>query len=733
MEMDGGSVTYIAHKGGNGEEQALREHCEAVAKLSCEGAVAELRELCELIGLLHDVGKYQESFQKRINGANITVEHSICGAKEVSKRFGNSPMALLAELCIAGHHSGIPDCGTCADLADKSTLFGRLKRETEDYSDYLREMTIPKPSANAFNDYLMRIGTTKASLIELFAFLTRYCFSCLVDADSLDTAQATHGKTERTLTADFAACEALLAQKLRSFRAVTELQKTRACLQAQAFSNIGTPAELYLMNMPTGSGKTLASMRCALERARLSKKKRIIYIIPYNSIIEQTAEEFERLFGSKAQILRHQSTFSYEDAENLTEDERETAKFACENWDAQIIITTAVQFFESIYANRRGKLRKLHNMAHSVLVFDEAHLMPREFLQPCLMAVALLTRCLHSEAIFLTATMPNFRKLMERYTLPDAKIVDLVPDRSAFPKFAKCEYRFIGEQSDEALLHMAAQSPASLIIVNSRRAARALFRLCSGKKYHLSTYMTGYDRSAQIRRIRQELEALYKEYPMGENVPPERRITVISTSLIEAGVDLDFVAVYRELAGLDSILQAGGRCNREGLRKNGVVSIFTRQDGCATQDVRQNITAGILHDYPNIDTPEAIEAFYDRLFFTTEDELTAHSVSRRCKSLDTIPFRSYSEEMKLIGTKTVSIAVSRDAVSEAVIAQMRESGFGSPRKLQKYCCSVYPYEFETLLKQHVVEDYGTGIYCLTNPDYYDAEVGIVFEGKDIIF
>lgn len=733
MEMDGGSVTYIAHKGGNGEEQTLREHCEAVAKLSREGAVAELQELCELIGLLHDVGKYQESFQKRINGANITVEHSICGAKEVSKRFGNSPMALLAELCIAGHHSGIPDCGTCADLADKSTLFGRLKRETEDYSDYLREMTIPKPSANAFNDYLMRIGTTKASLIELFAFLTRYCFSCLVDADSLDTAQATHGKTERTLTADFAACEALLAQKLRSFRAVTELQKTRACLQAQAFSNIGTPAELYLMNMPTGSGKTLASMRCALERARLSKKKRIIYIIPYNSIIEQTAEEFERLFGSKAQILRHQSTFSYEDAENLTEDERETAKFACENWDAQIIITTAVQFFESIYANRRGKLRKLHNMAHSVLVFDEAHLMPREFLQPCLMAVALLTRCLHSEAIFLTATMPNFRKLMEQYTLPNEKIVDLVPDRSAFPKFAKCEYRFIGEQSDEALLHMAAQSPASLIIVNSRRAARALFRLCSGKKYHLSTYMTGYDRSAQIRQIRQELEALYKEYPMGENVPPERRITVISTSLIEAGVDLDFVAVYRELAGLDSILQAGGRCNREGLRKNGVVSIFTRQDGCATQEVRQNITAGILHDYPNIDTPEAIEAFYDRLFFTTEDELTAHSVSRRCKSLDTIPFRSYSEEMKLIGTKTVSIAVSRDAVSEAVIAQMRESGFGSPRKLQKYCCSVYPYEFETLLKQHVVEDYGTGIYCLTNPDYYDAEVGIVFEGKDIIF
>ena len=136
MKTDGGNVTYIAHKGDHGEEQTLREHCEAVAKLSREGAIAELKDLCELIGLLHDVGKYQKSFQKRIRGANITVEHSICGAKEISKRFGNSPMALLAELCIAGHHSGIPDCGARADLADQTTLFGRLKRETEDYSDY---------------------------------------------------------------------------------------------------------------------------------------------------------------------------------------------------------------------------------------------------------------------------------------------------------------------------------------------------------------------------------------------------------------------------------------------------------------------------------------------------------------------------------------------------------------------------------------------------------------------
>jgi CRISPR-associated endonuclease/helicase Cas3 len=336
------------------------------------------------------------------------------------------------------------------------------------------------------------------------------------------------------LHSDFAECQAKLERQLGAFVAETPLQKARAGLQAQAFANIEQDGEIYLMNMPTGSGKTLAGMECALRRAAKGKK-RIIYVIPYHSIIDQTVDVFEKLFGESAQILRHQSSFSYEDMEDINEDYRRSAIYACENWDAQIIITTAVQFFESLYGNKRGRLRKVHNMADSVIVFDEAHLMPIEYLQPCLSGIAFITRFLHSEAIFLTATMPDFPDLIARYALEDSKIVDLVPDRSDFKYFKKARYCNLGGISAEALVGMAQQNASALIVVNSRKAASQIYELCPGECYHLSTYMTGVDRARTIGRIRERLALLQQDFPDME-VPPERRIIVVSTSLIEAGL-----------------------------------------------------------------------------------------------------------------------------------------------------------------------------------------------------
>ena len=211
-----------------------------------------------------------------------------------------------------------------------------------------------------------------------FAFLTRYCFSCLVDADSIDTAHFCNGDIAKPLKADFSACLKRVEEKLQLFSCETTLQKARNTLQQQVFEKAEVKREIYLMNMPTGSGKTLCSVKFALQRAVSEGKKRIIYVIPYNSIIDQTADIFEKLFQGTAEILRHQSTFSYEDEEQFDEDYRKSAKNAAENWDAPFIITTAVQFFQSIYANKRGKLRKLHNMSDSILIFDEAHLMPQD-------------------------------------------------------------------------------------------------------------------------------------------------------------------------------------------------------------------------------------------------------------------------------------------------------------------------------------------------------------------
>lgn len=715
-----------------GRVQTVKEHSENTALFCEDFAVPELKEIMYVMGLLHDIGKYQVSFQERINGKNISIEHSICGAIEAQDKYKNA-VGLLMAYCIAGHHSGLPDGGSMGDTPDLSTLQGRLKRTTEDYSVYKHELQIPQIAEQDFLQFMLsNCGNDIGRIVDEFAFLTRYCFSCLTDADSLDTAYFCEKKQEHSLRADFAVALQRIEDKLSGFICKTDLQKSRAYIQGQAFEKVNQTADIFLMNMPTGSGKTLCSAKFALERAIKAGKKRVIYIIPYNSIIEQTAEVFENLFGKDVEILRHQSTFSYEEAENVSEDYREAAKSAVENWSAPFIITTAVQFFESIHANKRGKLRKLHNMADSILVFDEAHLMPQKYLQPCLQAIAFITRYLRSEALFLTATMPNFEKLMKQYALPDSKISSLITDTTLFSVFQKCRYVYVGKMGKEALLDKARRNGSNLIVVNTKKTAQQLYQACRGKKYHLSTYMTGYDRKRVLDEIKEELSGLDRDFSDLSQVPDERRITVISTSLIEAGIDLDFYAVFRELSGLDSILQAGGRCNREGKRKRAEVTIFEYEYDMpkVSADERGNIVKGLLEKYEDVSCADSVKEYYDRLFFIKEKEIQQYAMHQRCMDIRSIPFREYAEQFEIIDSRTVSIVVERDEESRKLIEGLKTVGAGNSRKLQKYACSVMLREFDDLLKQHVLEDYGTGIWCLTNPDYYDVEMGILFEAKD---
>lgn len=716
--------------------QTVKEHSMRTASLCREYAVPELKEFLYVVGLLHDIGKYTDSFQKRIRGDHIRAEHSTCGALAAQDRYPNV-MGWMMQFCIAGHHSGLPDAGCKTDGEEDRTLYGRMKRTFPDYSVYYDELEIPEIHTQKWAEFVLRdCGRDQARQVDQFAFLTRYAFSCLVDADSTDTADfCREGEKPRQLYADFQACLDKVEEVLAAFVCKTKLQKARSSLQSQAFQRAKTDAEIYLMNMPTGSGKTLASVRIALERALLKKKKRIIYVIPYNSIIDQTAEVFERLFGSNLEILRHQSTFSYEDAEDREEDYRQAFRIASENWDAPFIVTTAVQFFESIYSNRRSKLRKLHNMADSILIFDEAHLMPEDYLQPCLQAIAYITRFLHSEAVFLTATMPDFIDLIHAYALPDSRILNLIEDTSLFSEFQKCRYSYLGEVSEEALLEKAGQSPSSLLIVNSKAAARQLYLNCSsGKKYHLSTYMTPYDRKRVLQEIREELKRLGQEYPSYEEVPKEQRITIVATSLIEAGVDLDVYTVFRERSGLDSILQAGGRCNREGKREDAEVFVFDFADlkRRAAAGEKGNLAKGLLEQYSEISDPRCIEEYYRKLFFMNQDTIQKNTMHQRCSRIWNLPFREYAESFELIDAKTVSLVVARDEKSRKMTETLRYAKTGNVRKLQNYTCTLRPRELQDLIEQHVAEDFGTGVYCLTNPDYYDGQLGIMFEAKDYI-
>lgn len=726
---------YIAHKNEyTGLLQTVKEHSESTAALCREYAVPEFKEFMYAIGLFHDIGKYQASFAKRILGANIRVEHSTCGALAAREQYTVWPMALMMAYCIAGHHSGIPDGGFPNDDQDQLTLHGRMKRTFEDFSAYKRELTIPQLDGPGWLRYLAGDCNDKMEmLIDKFAFFTRYAFSCLVDADTRDTADfCREGERPRPLTADFSACLEKVNAKLNSFICKTDLQRTRAILQAQAFRRAKQDGEIYLLNMPTGSGKTLASVKIALERALIANKKRIIYIIPYNSIIEQTADVFADLFGSDAEILRHQSTFSYEDEENGSEDYRAAAKSAAENWSAPLIITTAVQFFESVYGNKRGKLRKLHNMADSILIFDEAHLMPQDYLQPCLQAVAYITRYLHSQAVFLTATMPDYEQLIREYALPDSQMIKLIQDTSMFAKFQKCRYHYCGDMEREELLRRSREYPSSLIIVNRKVTARELYQQSAGKTYHLSTYMTAYDRTRTLKEIREELIQLERDYPYGEKVPEDRRITIIATSLIEAGVDLDVYTVFRERTGLDSILQAGGRCNREGKREKGDVWVFdlAGNDVRSALDERSSFTKGLLEKYPDISSMECIHEYYARLFQMKKEDIQKNTMHQVCSDIGSIPFKQYAERFELIDSRTVSLVVARDEQSEHLIETLRYTKIGNVRQLQNYTCSVRLRELEDLLFQHAADDFGTGIFCLTNQDYYDEHVGVMFEARD---
>lgn len=526
---------FIAHISDSGKVQSVAEHSLNTAAAAADFSIAELRQINYLCGLLHDVGKYSSEFQRRIRGENIRVEHSICGALEAAKLEGKgTPLTLLLQLCIAGHHSGIPDCGVKNNTPDMPTLFGRLRRNPGDFGGYSSELDIERVAPEPFTALLIKDCKTTADVVEKFAFFVRYCFSCLTDADSLDTAKFCEEALPEPLRCSFERCEASLDAKLRDFKAVTELQTARSKLQEQAFACIGTDANIYLMNMPTGSGKTLASMRCALKRVLASngRLRRIIYVIPYNSIIDQTALTFEGLFSEHTDFLRQQSSFVYEEQSELSEDSKAAFSAACENWDAGIVITTAVQFFESLYGDKRGKLRKVHNMANSVIVLDEAHLMPREYLEPCLRGIGYITKYLNSQALFLTATMPDFRSLLERCAEGGLSVTDLIDDTSDFEKFRKCRFSDLGEMSDEVLVQKASGYASSLIVVNSRRKAAELYKLCPGEKYHLSTYMTAYDRTRVIENIKAALKRLYDDYPDLSAVPSERRITVVSTSTL---------------------------------------------------------------------------------------------------------------------------------------------------------------------------------------------------------
>jgi CRISPR-associated endonuclease/helicase Cas3 len=667
-----------------------------------------MEEQGRLIGLAHDTGKCSIPFQERLKGGRI-VDHSTAGAYECAKMD-----AFWAACCVAGHHGGLPDFGNISnDSADDPTLFGRLKKANEkQIPPYEVPVSLPDaPAPPGFGESLLTDS-----------FIIRMLYSCLVDADFLDTEDF---MSEEPVLCDSGEPLSKLLDRLERHIApwrqpVGELNKKRCEILQACIDGSAQAKGLYTLTVPTGGGKTIASMAFALHHAVRHGMDRVIYVIPYTSIIEQTAAVFRSIFGER-NVVEHHSNALFEVAEGSSSGQYGNIK-ATENWDAPIIVTTSVQFFESLYANRPSKCRKLHSIANSVIIFDEAQMLPSAHLLPCVAAISLFVKSFGATAVLCTATQPSLNDLFSKYA-PGIEPKELCPNTPAlYESFRRVVFEDIGSMDTDTLSARLAALPQVLCIVNSRKSAQEIFgKLPKEGSYHLSTLMYPAHRRAVLSEIR---------FRLREGLP----CRVVSTSLIEAGVDVDFPAVYREMTGLDSILQAAGRCNREGKRKpeESIVTVF---DGVSATPplLRVNIGAAkeSLRDGADPSAPETMTRYFNayRSLAGNLDKAEVirafeHGVQGRM-----LPFRTVAERFRLIddASKTVYIPLGEGA---ALVQRLRngERTRALFRKLGQYSVNIYDWHFQELMKRGAIVPLEEDSAVLTDLHLYIADMGLVSAG-----
>lgn len=704
--MDANHSKALAHISADGlRTQTVADHLRGTAALCRDFAdVFGASEYGYAAGLLHDIGKYSTAFQRRLQGGE-KVDHSTAGAQEALK-LGQPEIAFA----VAGHHSGLPDGGSPNDTADESTLFGRKKRPVKPYQQWRQEIQLsPIAPYHPVNTYSQ-------------IFFTRMLYSCLVDADYLDTetfmsgAPLPRGQYDRIPT---------LLEKLHAYIAPwqkpsNELNAHRsqilnACLQAGRTSARG----LFTLTVPTGGGKTLSSLAFALELAAKQKMDRVIYVIPYTSIIDQNAAVFANILGEE-NVLEHHSGVDYsaeEDADALSY----RKALAAENWDAPVIVTTAVQFFESLYGSRAAKCRKLHNIANSVIIFDEAQTIPVPYLRPCVAAIAELVSQYRAAAVLCTATQPALGPLFAEFA-PRLPMQELCPtEEQQYAGFRRTTLRESGTIAPDELARALSDLPQVLCIVNRRKTAQDLYAsLPAEGSYCLTTLLYPAHRKQILQEIRSRLAA---------GLP----CRVVSTSLIEAGVDVDFPAVYREMAGLDSILQAAGRCNREGrrLREDSTVTIFRLKDCPIPAMQRLSVSAAehVLRTHKDAASLDAIEAYFT--FFRNlkgDESLDAqHILSGLVHGMENrlFPFATAAERFHLIDSPTQPVYIPLGDGADLVEA-LRNGAYSKKlfRKLGQYAVPVYPDLLKQLELAGAVERVEDSFWVLTSPRFYDAHIGL---------
>lgn len=726
---------HIAHKREDKIEQPLLEHLLGTAeKASGFAEYFGKKETAFLCGLLHDIGKYSEEFQDRIKNNGELCDHSTAGAKvlqSISPVIGN-----LLGYVITGHHTGLLNGGGWGAVGGEKSLQGRLKKEVPDFNAYSSEVTAdlypPLPSI------ARQLADTK-SLEECdqgycFSFLVRMLFSCLVDADFLDTEEfMSDSKVTRGVYCDFAELEDKVIQYVSKFNNPSEINKKRREIFEQCLLKAKEAPGVYKLSVPTGGGKTLASLAFSLRHIRYNPElRRIIYVIPFTSIIEQNAKVFSDVIGEH-NVLEHHSNYDFEknDEKNYN-----IKKLSVENWDIPLVVTTNVQFFESIYGNKSSKLRKLHNVANSVIILDEVQMLPAEYLIPCAKALEELVNNYNCSVVLCSATQSELERFMsEKITAEEI----CVNTSEMFDYFNKTRIKFIGKITTDELISRLQDVNQCLLIVNTKKQARYLYeklRKTSGNEglFHLSTYMCPSNRFERIEEIKERLEK-------------RQKCIVVSTSLIEAGVDVDFPVVYRAMGGLDSIIQAAGRCNRERKKELAFVYVFDfAEDEYKVSKSspfgnylgqRQSITELVASRFEDVTSPAAIKEYFDILFSNASiSELDKKRIVKKLNEgfswnqrTDFIfDFEDIARDFKMIDDDTYSVIVKYNDDAEKKINDLLSGGLTRDklRSLQKYTVSLNRHEFNRLRDINAVKCIGENIGILISPEDYSKEIGIVF-------
>lgn len=705
-------MAYLGHKSDDGRTQTVQEHLYATAALCAEfAAVFGAREQGKLVGLAHDLGKYSDAFQHRLTGDPSPVDHATAGAYEC---FCLGQLA--AAFAVSGHHGGLPDGGGQADTPDRPTFWGRINRAKQGklapYDAWKREISLPSAAAPVFYNQADAM------------FFTRMLYSCLTDADFLDTeAFMENGSRTRDSGEPIERLERKLAAYTAGwFPPKTPLNRQRCAILTQCLEqgDLQKPG-LFTLTVPTGGGKTVASLAFALRHARTCGLRRVVYVLPYTSIIEQNAKIFRDILGTE-NVLEHHSGVLYDIQQEADPAAVRLAK-ATENWDMPVIVTTAVQFFESLYANRSSQCRKLHSLARSVLIFDEAQMLPLPQLRPCVSAIAQLVGHYGASAVLCTATQPALDAVFQDF-LPETPPVELCPPGTFLPDlFRRVTFYSAGTLSLPTLTAQLNARPQALCIVNSRKSAQAIYALLDGDGcFHLSTLLCPAHRKAMLEEIRHRLNF---------GLP----CRVVSTSLIEAGVDVDFPAVYREEAGLDSILQAAGRCNREGKRApaESPVTVFRGEDQPPLL-LRVPIAAAraAMSRFSAWDSSEAIACYFSELRdLIGKERLDKDGVLSMTENpLCSLPFAQVSEKFRLIeaNTRTVYIPWKNGASLTARLSGGEHSR-RLFRQLGQYSVNIYPNHFTALEQAGALRLLEDGSAILTDMTFYSEETGLALDIK----